>query len=71
MLRHQNVGQNHNERIANKSFQNGEDFVQLLGQDKGNQNYIDEEIKSRLQSGNSYCRSDENYFSLSACCLKP
>jgi hypothetical protein len=49
---HQNVGENHNIMTANRSFKNVEKF-KYLGTTITNQNLIQEEIKMRLNSGNS------------------
>jgi hypothetical protein len=48
----QNVGQNHNIKIHNKSFERVEQF-RYLGTVPKNQSSIHEEIKSRLQAGNA------------------
>jgi hypothetical protein len=48
----QNAGQNHNIKIDNKSFEKGEQF-KYLGTTLTNRNSIQEEIKSRLKSGNA------------------
>jgi hypothetical protein len=59
---HQNAGQNHDIKIAPRSFEN---VVQLkyLGTTVTNQNFIQEEIKSRLNSGNACCHSVQNLLS--------
>jgi hypothetical protein len=51
MSRHPNSEQNQNIRIANESFENVATF-KYLGTTLTNQNYIHDEIKSRLNSGN-------------------
>jgi hypothetical protein len=51
MSRNQNAGQNHNIKVDNKSFERVEQF-KYLGTTLMNQNSIQEEIKSRLKSGN-------------------
>jgi hypothetical protein len=49
---HQNVGQNHDIKIANRCFENMAKF-RYLGTTVTDQNLIQEEIKSRLNSGNA------------------
>jgi hypothetical protein len=51
LSRHQNVGQNRDIKIANRSFENVPQF-KYLGTTVTNQNSIQEEIKRRLNSGN-------------------
>jgi hypothetical protein len=48
MFREQNVGQNHNIQIRNKSFEKVEQF-RYLGTTLTNHNSIQKEIKSRLE----------------------
>jgi hypothetical protein len=49
---HQNVGQNRDIKIANRSFENMPQF-KYLGTRVTNQNFIQKEIKRRLSSGNA------------------
>jgi hypothetical protein len=49
---HQNAGQNHNIKIANRSFENVAQF-KYLGMTLTNRNSIQGEIKRRLNSGNA------------------
>jgi hypothetical protein len=49
---HQNVGQNWDIKIANRSFENVSQF-KYLGTTVTNRNLIQEEIKRRLNSGNA------------------
>jgi hypothetical protein len=49
---HQNAGQNHDIKIADRSFENVAQF-RHLGTTVINQNLIQEEIKRRLNSGNA------------------
>jgi sorting nexin-29 len=51
MSRDQNTGRNHNIRIDNNSFERVEEY-KYLGTTLTNQNSIQEEVKSRLKSGN-------------------
>jgi hypothetical protein len=51
MSRNQNAGQNHNIKIDNKSFERLEQFEYLVTT-LTDRNSIQEEIKSRLKSGN-------------------
>jgi hypothetical protein len=52
LSRHQNIGQNREIKIANRSFENFSQF-KYLGTTVRNQNLIQEEIKRRLNSGNA------------------
>jgi hypothetical protein len=52
MSRDQNVGRSHTIKKDNSSFARVEEF-KYLGTTLGNQNSIQEEIKSRLKSGNA------------------
>jgi len=61
--RDQNMGQSHSIKIDNSSFERVEEFKHL-----GtliDQNSIQEEIKSRLKSGNACCHSAQNILSSS------
>jgi hypothetical protein len=49
---HQNVGQNHDIKIAKRLFKNVSQF-KYLGTTVTNQNLIQEEIKRRLNFGNT------------------
>jgi hypothetical protein len=66
LSRHQNVGQNRDIIIANRSFENVSQF-KYLGTTVTNQDLIQEEIKRRLNSGNACCHSVQNL--LSSCLL--
>jgi hypothetical protein len=59
MSRHLNSGQNQNIRIANESFEKVEKF-KYFGMTLTNQNDIHDEIKSRLNSGNTCYYSVQN-----------
>jgi hypothetical protein len=50
---HQNAGENHDIKIANRSFKNVS-WCGYLGMTVTNQNLIQEEIERRLNSGNAY-----------------
>jgi hypothetical protein len=62
MSRHQNSGQNQNITIANESFENVLKF-KYLGTTLISHNDIDDEIKSRLNSGNACYYSVQNLLS--------
>jgi hypothetical protein len=59
---HQNVGQNRDIEIANRSFENVSQF-KYLGATVTNQNLIQEEIKRRLNCGNACYHSVQNLLS--------
>jgi hypothetical protein len=59
---HQNVGQNRDIKIANRSFENVSQF-KYLGTTVTNQNLIQEEIMRRLNSGNACYHSVQNLLS--------
>jgi hypothetical protein len=60
--RHQNVGQNRDIKIPNRSFENVSQF-KYLGTTVTNQNLIQEEIKRRLNSGNACYHLVQNLLS--------
>jgi hypothetical protein len=62
LSRHQNVGQNRDIKITNRSFENVSQF-KYLGSTVTNQNLIQEEIKRRLNSGNACYHSVHNFLS--------
>jgi hypothetical protein len=62
MSRDQNVGQNHNIKTDNKSFERVEQF-KYLGTTLMNRNSIHEELKSKLKSGNACSHSVQNLLS--------
>jgi hypothetical protein len=66
LSRHQNVGQNQDIKIANRSFENVSQF-KYLGTTVTDQNLIQEEIKRRLNSGNVCHHLVQNL--LSSCLL--
>jgi hypothetical protein len=59
---HQNAGQNHDTKIANRSFENVAQF-KYLGTTATNQNLIQEEMKGSLNSGNSCYHSVQKLLS--------
>jgi hypothetical protein len=61
LLSHQqNVGQNRDMKIANRSFENVSQF-KYFGTIVSDQNLIQEEIKRRLNSGNACYHSVQNF----------
>jgi hypothetical protein len=62
LSRHQNVGQNQDIKISNRSFENGSQF-KYFGTTITNQNLIQEGIKRRLNSGNACYHSVQNLLS--------
>jgi hypothetical protein len=62
LSRHQNVGQNRDIKIANRSFGNVSQF-KYLGTTVTNQNLIQEEIKGILNSGNACYHSVQSLLS--------
>jgi len=52
MSRDQNAGRIHSVRIDNRTFERMEEF-KYLGTTLTNQNFLAEEIKSKLRSGNA------------------
>jgi hypothetical protein len=64
LSRHQNVGQSRDVKIADRSFENVSQF-KYLGTTVINTNFIQEEIKRRLISDNTYYHSVQNLFSSS------
>ena len=64
MSRDQNAGQSHSMKIDNRSIERVEEF-KYLGTTSTNKNSIQEEIKSRLKSGNVCCHLVQNILSSS------
>jgi hypothetical protein len=62
LSRHQNVGLDRDIKIANRSFENVLQF-KYLGTTVTNQNLIQEETKTRLNSGNACYHSVQNLLS--------
>ena len=61
MSRDQNAGRTHSMKIDNSAFERVEEF-KYLGTTLTNQNSIQEEIKSRLKSGNACYHLVQNLF---------
>jgi hypothetical protein len=66
MSRSQKIGQKHNIKIANRSFEDVAKF-RYLGTTLTDKNYMHKEIKSRLNSGNACCHPVRVF--LSSCLL--
>jgi sorting nexin-29 len=62
LSRHQNVGQNRDIKIANRSYENVSQF-KYLGTTVTNQNLIQEEIKRRVNYGNACYHSVQTLLS--------
>jgi hypothetical protein len=65
---HQNAGQNHDIKIANRCFEIVAQF-RYMGMTATNQHLIQEEINMRLKEGNA-CYHSVQKFGLLICCLK-
>jgi hypothetical protein len=65
LSRHQNAGQNRDIKIANRPFENVSQ-IRYMGTTVTNQNFILEEIKRRLNSGNACYHSIRTFFFSSA-----
>ena len=64
MSRDQNAERSHNIKIDNNSFERVDEF-RYLGTNLTDQNSVQEEIKSRLKSGNACYHSVQNLLSSS------
>jgi len=64
MSRERNTGRSHSMKIDNSSFERKEEF-KYLGTTLTNQNYVQEEIKSSVKSGNACNYSVQNLLSSS------
>jgi hypothetical protein len=62
LSRHQNAGQNRDLKIPNRCFENMAQF-KCLGTTVADQNFLQEEIKRRLNSGNACYHSVKNLMS--------
>ena len=65
MSRDHNAGRSHNIKIENNSFESVAEF-KYLGTTLTNQNYIQEEVKSRMKWGNACYHSAQNLLSSSS-----
>jgi hypothetical protein len=65
LSRHQNAGQNHNRKIANRSFENAAE-IKYLGTPATNKNLIHDKIQKRLNSGNASYHSVQIIFVFSS-----
>jgi hypothetical protein len=68
LSRHQNAEQNHDVKIANRSFENMAQF-KYFGTTVTNQKLIQEETKMRMNSGNA-CYHSVQTLHLPSCCPK-
>jgi hypothetical protein len=68
LSRHQNAGKNQDIKIANRAFENVAMF-RYLEMAVTNQNFIQEEVQSRLNLGNT-CTIQSKTFCLLVWCLK-
>jgi hypothetical protein len=64
MSRDQNAGRSHNIKIDNISFKRVEDFI-YLGTNLTDQNSLQQEVKSKLKSGDACYHSVQNLLSSS------
>jgi hypothetical protein len=62
MMQPQNAGKNHNIKTGNKSFKSMAKF-KYSRKTETNQNCSHKEIRKRLNSGNAYYHSDQNFLS--------
>jgi hypothetical protein len=70
MSQDQNAGRSHNIKNDNSSFESLDEF-KYLGTTLTNQNSLQEEIKSRLKSGNACYYSVQHLLSFVFCLLSP
>jgi len=64
MSRDQDAGRSHSSKTDNKSFERVE-YFKYLGKTQKNKNYVKEETKNSLKSGNACCQSVQNLVSSS------
>jgi hypothetical protein len=69
MSRHQNTGQNHDIKLASRSFENVSQFKYLRAT-VINQNLIQREIKRILNCGNAFSHSVRNHLSSLVFCRR-